>query len=109
MHGFCRNATAAFACLVIAACDNMTAKPNALEPLHVEVSNVLAGGGGGREPTYPVVIARDREARLSARVGGVLNVFPVRIGDRRPRGALIGKIEATSYDAATTRALTCRS
>lgn len=77
-------------------------------PLLVEVAQVSQGTGGATSDatgsSYAAVIAFDREAVLSPRVGGTIELLPATIGATLRRGSLIAALNDTPYRAAFTRA-----
>ncbi len=94
---------------VLAGCHAAPEQNQDAPPLPVEAALVTTAaasegdGGGGGSSTWPATFARDREARLSLRLGGVLAAMPARIGEHLPRGALVARIDATPQHAAAAR------
>lgn len=89
--------------LALAGC-SASHKAEPVPLVSVEVAPVDTAAGDQVGSSYPVSIARDREATLSVRVGGILTALPARIGERFGQGAVVAQVEATPYRAARDRA-----
>ncbi len=84
-------------------------KPNANDqattsPIPVAVVSPGVESAEASHIRYPATIARDREATLSFRIGGVINHLPLRIGDRLRLGDDAAGVDATPYQAERVRA-----
>jgi len=99
---------AALAVSTLLPASNAAAPDAAAAPIPVQAERVamLTGDGGASatESTFAATIRYDREAQLVFRVPGRIAAFPVHIGDRLPRGALVAMIEANPFRAAAARA-----
>lgn len=90
--------------LALAGCGEPTAETVEQPPVPVETVQVDAAGAAEQSRGYPVVVSRDRESALGARVGGILEAVPARPGDTLRRGSVVARLEATPYAAARARA-----
>jgi multidrug efflux pump subunit AcrA (membrane-fusion protein) len=99
---------AALAASALLPASNAAAPDAAAAPIPVQAERVasLAGGEGPSAPdsAFAATIRHDREAQLAFRVPGRIVAFPVHVGDRLPRGALVAMIEANAFRAAAVRA-----
>jgi RND family efflux transporter MFP subunit len=81
---------------------------NRAAPLQVEAVSVSTVQAQAPLLTFPVVLQRDLESDLSARIGGVIQTLRPRIGDQLPRGYAVATIEAQSFLAGRARILALR-
>ncbi|AQR63093.1 hypothetical protein BZG35_16605 [Brevundimonas sp. LM2] len=80
--------------LLLTGCGRSATEPTSPAVLPVEAVTAVEDSRGLSQ-AYPAVIGRDREADLSARVGGSVLAAPLRIGDRIPAGTLVVRLDAT--------------
>jgi RND family efflux transporter MFP subunit len=99
---------AGFAVTALLPASTAAAPDAAAAPIPVQAERVaaLSGSSGAATPAsaFAATIRYDREAQLAFRVPGRIAAFPVHVGDRLPRGALVAMIEATPFRAAAARA-----
>ncbi len=102
--------TAIFGCTVLAtallgACTRQAPPPVTSDaPLPVAVASPEIIAATAVTPRYAATVARDREANLSFRVGGVIHGLPVRIGFKVHTGEGVADLDATAYRSARIRA-----
>ncbi len=99
---------AGFAVTALLPASTAAAPDAAAAPIPVQAERVAAfsGNSGAATPAsaFAATIRYDREAQLAFRVPGRIAAFPVHVGDRLPRGALVAMIEANPFRAAAARA-----
>ena len=86
-----------FAMLSFQSCKNED-KNREIQPIAVKTLT-LGSPDSNTDASYAATgrIAADKSLRLSFQVGGVIEQFPVNMGDFVQKGSLIARIDATAY------------
>lgn len=86
-----------FAILTVQSCKN---EDKTRKTPRIAVKTLTLGSSNSNTPTSYTATGRieaDKSVRLSFQVGGVIEQFPVNMGDFIQKGSLIARIDATAY------------
>lgn len=79
-------------------------KNEALSPPLPVKTFLLTDSNTSEATAYPITVVRDRESNLSFRVSGIIQNLSLRAGDLVKEGQVLATLQATPYEANTTRA-----